>query len=264
MVSIVIVYYNTGNKNGFLDKIIWSLNRQTCQDFEILILNNNSPVDIDLTLYNEKIKIYNLGCNYGNCGARNIGTRLSKGDLITWNDGDTIYARNYIEKMIETNKEVMNCWTECGKGILNFPLDIVSNMLYKYEIQLPDNIINSVQYPEDLSSGLNSTTRGLCIKKEIAIKYPFDIEFNLQEGRLGRGWEDMELGLRLEKEGYKIDFIKDTFTLHIAHNPTTTENFYQQAYINWVKLLVKHRDILELKYKDWKETIEKIIKKGIQ
>jgi len=57
MVSIVIVYYNTGNKNGFLDKIIWSLNRQTCQDFEILILNNNSPVDIDLTLYNEKIKI---------------------------------------------------------------------------------------------------------------------------------------------------------------------------------------------------------------
>ena len=99
MFSVIIPVYN-GAK--FIDKAIESVFSQTCQDFELIIVNDGSSdetMDV-LQKYedNSKIKLISQP-NSGVSIARNNGFNASKGEYIAFLDADDVWHNNHLEVM---------------------------------------------------------------------------------------------------------------------------------------------------------------------
>lgn len=74
---IIIVSYNSGPD---LQKCIESLDKQSCQDFEVLIIDNDSPDDAvrELRLPNERYQRHYSDTNEGFAGASNLGAKSAQ------------------------------------------------------------------------------------------------------------------------------------------------------------------------------------------
>ena len=99
MFSVIIPVYN-GAK--FIDNAIKSVFSQTCQDFELIIVNDGSSdetMDV-LKKYedNQKIKIISQQ-NSGVSIARNNGFNASEGEYIAFLDADDVWHANHLEVM---------------------------------------------------------------------------------------------------------------------------------------------------------------------
>tara|TARA_B100000927_G_C16401987_1_gene443802 strand:+ start:90 stop:1007 length:918 start_codon:yes stop_codon:yes gene_type:complete len=116
--SIIIPTYN----NDFLlKKAIYSVISQTLQDFELLIIDNNSKDQTSeiISSFNDSrikhIKINNEGII---AKSRNLGINLAKGEWIAFLDSDDIWYYQRLEKISNTIKKVIK-------------LDVISTNEYK-------------------------------------------------------------------------------------------------------------------------------------
>ena len=96
-VSVVIPYYNTAELVGeTLDSVV----AQTYKDFEIILVNDDSPdtarLEAVLAAYGDKVH-YIRTENRGVSAARNIGIRAARGELIALIDSDDIWMPDYLE-----------------------------------------------------------------------------------------------------------------------------------------------------------------------
>ncbi len=89
-ISVIIPTYNA---EKFIAKTVRSVLNQTCQDFEILIVNDESSdrsAEICWQLNDHRIRIINQE-NRGLPGARNTGIRQAKGEFIAFLDADDLW-----------------------------------------------------------------------------------------------------------------------------------------------------------------------------
>ena len=125
MLSIIILNYNNTNltKNCLL-----SLQNQTYEDYEVILIENNSEKKFRKELYDflrcgslnesflKKIKFIqsnkNMGfpgeSNLGFTGGNNLGIRKSKGNLILLLGNDTIHNSKFLEIMISYFEKYKN------------------------------------------------------------------------------------------------------------------------------------------------------------
>ncbi len=108
MISVIIPIYNQANK---LVKCLESLNRQTINDFEVVLVNDGSKDNPEKVFENfskiAKIKgdlLYFSQQNKGAPAARNYGFSKSKGDFILFCDADSILQENMLESLINVLK----------------------------------------------------------------------------------------------------------------------------------------------------------------
>jgi len=93
MISVIIPSYNTGK---YIGKTLESICTQSYQDFEVVIIDGGSTdnslkvIENYKELYSDKISCYILPPK-GEPDAINEGTRLSKGEIITYCDADDVY-----------------------------------------------------------------------------------------------------------------------------------------------------------------------------
>lgn len=88
--SIVIATYNYGR---FLEDAIVSVLKQSCQDFELIIVDGGSKdntVDI-IRKYEKRISWWVSECDRGQSDAFNKGFRHSRGRFLTWLNADDVY-----------------------------------------------------------------------------------------------------------------------------------------------------------------------------
>lgn len=89
--SVIIPTYN---RIEFLNKAIESVKNQTCQDFEVIIVNDNpdekNKIDL-LASQSDKIKVLHHETSKGGNAARNTGILHSKGELLAFLDDDDIW-----------------------------------------------------------------------------------------------------------------------------------------------------------------------------
>ena len=88
LISIVIPTYN---RSLFLERSIKSIINQTYQNWEIIVIDNNSTDDTDLVLekYKEKKILIKKINNEGIIAkSRNLGIKLAKGEYIAFLDSD--------------------------------------------------------------------------------------------------------------------------------------------------------------------------------
>lgn len=252
--SIIILYYNDGYKNGFLQKVIWGLNRQTFTDFEVIIVDNNSPVPLTLVgNENSNIKIIRLECNKGQCTARNVGLREAGGERVIFNDGDGVYSSNFLEVHSEANTDVfMTLRDGRFKKQLNCKLEQVEEKVNEWEDKDLEVLCETLHHP-DINHFLNSAPNATSFKREVILQENYDENFNYcKDSSKGRGWEDTELGVRLYKKGYSFSGSKEAFTMHIEHPcAIKIEELMYSGNINWNKLLEKHPDLEKICSSEW-------------
>lgn len=100
-VSIITPMYNSAN---YIAETIHSVVNQTLNDWEMLIIDNNSSDESasivhDFCKKDSRIKLIRLYSNYGAAGARNHGIDLAVGDYIAFLDSDDIWMPTFLEEM---------------------------------------------------------------------------------------------------------------------------------------------------------------------
>jgi glycosyltransferase involved in cell wall biosynthesis len=76
-----------------LDRLFTSLTKQTCKDFEVILVDQNTddrlaPV---IAQYRDKVKIIHLTCAPGLSRARNVGLKQAGGRIVSFPDDDCWY-----------------------------------------------------------------------------------------------------------------------------------------------------------------------------
>mgnify|MGYP004684469593 CR=1 FL=1 len=106
-VSLIITYFNLGN---YITDCVSSILGQGYQNFEIIIVNDNSDEKNSKILEeikNPKIKIINLKENKGQLLAFLEGLKVASGEFVCMVDADDILLKEYLKTLLfihQTNK----------------------------------------------------------------------------------------------------------------------------------------------------------------
>lgn len=86
--SVIIPTYN---RKHIISNAINSILKQTCENWELVIVDDcstDNSRELILGFNDKRIKYYKLEQNLGNAGARNVGIKKSKGEYIVFLDSD--------------------------------------------------------------------------------------------------------------------------------------------------------------------------------
>lgn len=214
--SIIIPVYNRPDE---VKELLESLTQQTCQDFEVVVVEDGSSLkceDVALSFKNKLALSYHYKVNEGRSIARNYGISKASGEYYIIFDSDCIIPPHYFETVRDFLKEN--------------PVDCFGG---------PDSAHPSftpVQKAISYSMTSFFTTGGLRGSgKKITKFYPrsFNMGFNKKVMDATGGFpniplaEDIELSFRIEKAGLKIALIEKAFVYHKRR--TSFKQFFRQV-----------------------------------
>jgi len=220
--SIIIPTYNSEKT---IKKCLDSIFSQN-GEFDVIIVDNGSKDNTLEMVQKYSVKLVELNFNYGPSFARNRGVALSEGDVIVFLDSDCVVGENFLDYFAEDfNKEV-----DVVQGVYDFEipkeLGIYSFTRNSYKVFKLSNI------KENYINGLNSYC--FAIRKDVFVKNRgFDV--------LRDGVEDVEFGLRLIKNGYKIFLDRRIKVVHLKKY-----NFISLLITDYKKVFHKTKLMLDL------------------
>jgi glycosyltransferase involved in cell wall biosynthesis len=179
LISIIVPTYNRGH---LIEKTLLSLLNQSDSRYEIIVVDDGSTdntEDIIKSYLSDKVSYYKKE-NGERAASRNFGTQKARGLYINWFDSDDLALENHVAKAISSIEAHDNLdWFHLNYNIVNPFGELIKN----------GNKILNVN--EGLKKGNIFSCNGVFVKKEIALKNPFN------EDRALSASEDYELWLRL-------------------------------------------------------------------
>ena len=94
----VTVLVSVLNEEKKIKNLCVSLTQQTCQDFEVLVLDNGST-DRTVEIASEYFKVYH-GPGRGPDELRNFGIEHTRAEYLLFTDGDCVVDRKWVEQMV--------------------------------------------------------------------------------------------------------------------------------------------------------------------
>ena len=194
-ISIIIPTYE---RQSLLFYLVEKLNKQNFSNYEVFIIDQSLK---DLTLEFKDYKSLNFKLNYihlkkpGVCYARNLGVKKSNSNIILFLDDDMFPEdENYLSKI--ENQMCQNKNIDVVQG------QIIENNQKKMKFHNKDDLSNT--FNEEVEE-IDILVTGNCVirKKAFLSVYGFNEQY---KGRTF-GYEDGDLGKRLIKKGYKINFV---------------------------------------------------------
>ena len=251
MISIIIVNYNV---LSFLKECIKSIyNSDLKQNFEIIIIDNNSPEPLLGSFNkNDNIRVYQFTSNKGFAKAVNFGVSKSKGDCILLLNPDTLVHRNTLKVLsqyLDSNKDVgvVGCKVVYPDGKYqlsskrHFPtLSIIIILFLKLNKIFPKSRVfgkYNYTYLDENKLAYVDAVSGSCMmfKKEIFNDIGnFDENFFLY-------FEDTDFCYRTIKKQYKVVYNPDCKIVHHKRESFKNSNknsdfeFYKSFYIFYNK-----------------------------
>ncbi len=230
----VSVIMNVHNGDEFISEAILSVVKQTYQNWELIVWDNNST---DKTFENvSKFKDKRISYFKSNMfdklyAARNKAIRNTRGDLITFLDSDDIWLPNKLERQVKTmsNKKFDFCYSNF------FQIDNNSKKIFPskaYYSTLPSGKIYN-----NLLRKYRVGILTLCLRKNSLKKY--NISFDPSYSIIG----DMVFVLELSKLGY-CDASQECLACYRTHQGNLSKKKVLMQVLEmrkWFKELKKDR-----------------------
>lgn len=202
--SIIIPVYNRPDEVGDL---LYSLARQTNQDFEVLVVEDGSTIPCReiVARYERKLNIHYYEIpNQGPSGARNYGAKESAGDYLLILDSDCILPEIFVETIDRT--------------LTKNPVDAFGGPDRSHESFTP------VQKAISYSMTSFFTTGGIRGgKRKLDKFYPRSFNMGIRRDVFNklngfdtamRYGEDVDFSMRIVRAGYKTQLIPDAYVYH--------------------------------------------------
>lgn len=125
-ISIIVPIYNV---EPYLHRCVDSLLKQTCVDFELILVDDGSPdhcgiICDEYTALDSRVRVIHKP-NGGLSDARNAGLEIAQGEYIAFVDSDDWVAKDYLERLmtalIETGADICECGILRTHGAGEFP-----------------------------------------------------------------------------------------------------------------------------------------------
>ena len=216
-ISIVVAIFNRKDE---LFELLNSLIAQTDKNFEVIIVDDGSSVDLLPTVetFKEMLEIqYFKKENSGPGLSRNYGARRAKNDWLVFVDSDVIVEKDYIEN-IKKNLEKTDCAAFGGADKAHKGFNILQKAI-SYSM-------TSVFTTGGIRGSKKAVTRfqprsfNMGVNKEIFLKIG-----GFSEMRIG---EDPDLSMTIWENGYQTAFFDDIGVYHKRR--TDLGKFSKQVY----------------------------------
>lgn len=103
--AVIAVYCASGDHERFLRDTLESVAAQTYRDFELILVDDQSPVDIAPVVASveglPEVRILRNERNLGHAESRNAGIRAARGELIAFLDHDDVWLPEKLERQVE-------------------------------------------------------------------------------------------------------------------------------------------------------------------
>lgn len=216
-ISVVIP---TCNRYDTIHRIIDSILKNSFLPAEIIVVDqsdNNNTNEIINKIDNKKVPIiYHQDDGKGAARARNIGWRLSNGDIISFVDDDAIVVQNWIKSIIDTFQSYNNKIGIVGGKIIAVYED------RNHEWEIPPQWSYLLPHYEQAGNIGTYLNRALPPATNYSILKELLIEMNGFNENLGPKsgskvqiyGEDSDLTLRVMKKGYKVIYNPECVVYH--------------------------------------------------
>ena len=210
--SVIIPTYKV---EKYIASAIESVLAQTYQNFEIIVVNDDSPdrsVEICQQFTDSRIKILSQK-NRGLAGARNTGIRHAQGDYIALLDGDDLWLPEKLEKHFEHLESSSSVGISFSRSAF---IDEAGNSLGTY--LMPK--LKEITSPDLLRDNPVGNGSAAVIRKEVleAIKFQDNLYGTVEDFYFDdyfRQAEDIECWLRIILQtNWKIEGIPEALTLY--------------------------------------------------
>ncbi|MEM5772525.1 MAG: glycosyltransferase family 2 protein [Candidatus Aenigmatarchaeota archaeon] len=260
LLSVILCTYN---RSDLLFQSLNSLTYQTLSKklFEVVVIDDGSDDNTYeiVKKFVDKLNIkYFFQENSGLASARNHGIYASDGDILYFFDDDDVASKNLLEEHLKTHKQypkeniaVLN-YTTWAPSLKITPLMYfiteVGHFLFSYS-NLKNNMELNYQY---FWGGRSSCKRNFLLEHGV-----FNPVFKF-------GSEDIELGYRLSKNGFKVIYNEKaiSYMLRKIDLESFYKRLYKQGYSQYIfsqihpdEEIINYCDTLNLDYK-WKALCE--------
>ena len=195
-VSVVIISYNRIDK---LREALTELQKQYFQDFEVIVVDNNSHDGSPQLIEKEftEVKLIKLPHNIG-IAARNRGIEISRGEFIVLMDDDAVLENDWIENALKHfNKEP-------SLGILaSKVLNYYSGKIWGWVYGVDVNTYADKQFEAFTFVGCAAAIRKSALEKA-----------GLFSEELFIYWDEDDLSIRIIDSGYTIWYCPDLIAYH--------------------------------------------------
>lgn len=202
--SIVIPVYNRPEE---LNELLESLTRQSYQNFEVIVIEDGSTVksrDI-VSLYENSLciryfEIENIGQGF----ARNLGFQNAKGDYFLVFDSDTLLPAHYLEAVSnQLNEKFLDAFGGPDRADANFS-DIQKAISYAMTSFFTTGGIRGKS--KNVGGTFQPRSFNMGISRRV-----FQETGGFAKRDMG---EDIEFGIRLSLNNYRIGLIPEAFVYH--------------------------------------------------
>ena len=204
-VSVIIVNYNG---KALLEKCLESLSKVNYENFEIIVVDNNSTDgSIELVTKNyTSIILLKLNSNKGFAEPNNIGAKIANGKYLLFLNNDTIVTPSFISEMvqvIENDKKIAICQSLLLKPdeSVDSSGDFIDHLGVVY---------NSTKKTDEIREISSARGASMLIRKDV-----FDILEGFDE-KFYVSFEDVDLGWRTWMIGYKVILTPKSIVYHVG------------------------------------------------
>lgn len=201
-ISIVVATYIKSEKDKQdLSNLILSIEKQTLQPNEVIIIDDCSPINFT---FPDNLKVERLQKNSGPAKARNIGKKIALdngSDIIAFTDTDCILSENWVSTITQS-------------FIANKDFQILSGDTPAFDqgwfgtYHNINGTLNGRQF-KNSERLLYGTTANLAITRQVAEQIDFNENFPIAAA------EDIEFCFNANRQGFAIKYVP---TMTVFHN----------------------------------------------
>ncbi len=208
-ISVIIPTYNA---ESTLPYLLDSLSNQSIQDFEVIIVDDNSDDNSSQIAKSSPYKLIQLQKNYGPAYCRNIGAENAQGEILVFTDSDCRVHEKWLENI--------------NAYFLNQEVDAIMGKLVLMQSTFLGDSISALGFPAGGAIGFDKiwkvdengyteslSTCNCALRKDVFREVGgFDTSFPFPGG------EDSLLAYDLLRRGHKIKYCPDVIAFHEARN----------------------------------------------